>query len=464
MENFKWYRDFLNPLLLSKIYQEVKICLSLALPLAIAQISELSIIAFDTWTMGRLGSQILAGGALGYMTFRYIFTIGLCTISAINTVSSIAFGAKELQKLSYIPTQGFYLSLILALPMMVILGSASIWMNFLGQEAANIYLAQSYLKAVLWGLPALFCYEVLRNVLVAINRPKMITAIATFSIFLNAGANYIFAFGKFGLPNLGLAGIGWATTTVFWFQLSAALIFILLSPDLAEYKLINTKFPFQLSVFKEIIKIGWASGGHWISAGGSTLVLVYLFGYLGSVPLAAYQIARQMNNIIRHIILGLAQAVTARVGQMYGQQDKRGVQYAGFVGLAIGIFGTVIYLIFIAINRASIVSIFLTPKTTNDFAVFQLACIFLIVVALLQIVNELDTISTAALLGIKDTKIPMLIGLFSHWGIGLGSVYLLTFYWHFQGVGLMLSEYLAMLLPAIAFPLRFYLKTRKLTF
>lgn len=216
------------------------------------------------------------------------------------------------------------------------------------------------------------------------------------------------------------------------------------------------------SIFNEIIRIGWASGVHSFSPGGVTIVLVYLLGYLGSIPLGAYQIARQVNGIIRHIVIGLAQAVTARVGQMYGLQDLTGLRRAGGVGFIIGVFFTVIYIIVVAINRTSIVTIFLTPTTASDFDTFELACTFLIIVSILHIFNEIDTLATTALLGIKDTKIPMIIGLISYWEVGLYSTYLLAFHWNFQSVGILLGEYLGLFVSGVILTLRFFLKTRQM--
>ena len=272
-------------------------------------------ITVDTLTMGALGGQALAGGALGYTTFRFLTAIGFRTISAVNTIAAIAFGAKQNNRLGTIVTQGFYLALFLALPVMLILGTASFWMGFLGQESANVQLSQAYLHGILWGIPALFFYDVVRNVVTAVNRPGVVTAIAGGSIFLNAGANYVLAFGKFGLPALGLAGIGYATTIVVWVQLFAALLYVGLSTALKEFKILQASAKFDPVTFGEIFEIGWTNGVYCLSGAGYQVVLVYLFGCFGSVPLAAFQIANQVCLLIRDMVWGLAQAIIARVGQ-----------------------------------------------------------------------------------------------------------------------------------------------------
>ncbi|MCF2150131.1 hypothetical protein IQ276_027595 [Desmonostoc muscorum LEGE 12446] len=74
----------------------------------------------------------------------------------------------------------------------------------------------------------------------------------------------------------------------------------------------------------------------------------------------------------------------------------------------------------------------------------------------------IDTLATAALLGIKDTKIPMIIGLISYWGVGLGSTYLLAFHWNFQSVGILLGEYLGLSVTGVILTSRFFLKTRQM--
>lgn len=444
--------------------QEVKACLALATPLSIAQLIEVSMITVDTLTMGALGGQALAGGALGYTTFRFLTAIGFRTISAVNTIAAIAFGAKQNDRLGTIVTQGFYLALFLALPVMLILGTSSLWMGILGQEIANVQLSRAYLGGILWGIPALFLYDVLRNVVTAVNRPGVVTAIAGGSIFLNAGANYVLAFGKFGFPALGLAGIGYATTFVVWIQLLAALLYIGFSEVFREFNILQASAKFDRPTFAEIFDIGWTNGIYCISGAGYQVVLVYLFGFFGSVPLAAFQIANQVCLLIRDMVWGLAQAIIARVGQMYGQQSKSGARRAGFVGIFLGILTAIIYLSIVAVGREQVVSLFIRPETEMDFAIFKLAVTFLLVVVFLQVFNEIETTALAALRGIKDTRVPLFVGIFNYWVVGVGSACLLAFHFELQGIGLLIGYYLSLIMSSIFMPIRFYIQSGKLDF
>ena len=443
-----------------ELFEEAKACLLLATPLAIAQLIEVSMIMVDTWTMGTLGAQALAGGALGYITFRFLSAMGFRTLAAVNTIAAIAFGAKRTDRLGTIVTQGFYLAMFLALPVMAILGTSPIWMKFLGQESMNIQLSQAYLRAILWGMPALFAYDVLRNVLTAVNRPGVITAIAACSIFLNAGANYVLAFGKFGLPALGLAGIGYATAIVVWVQFLATLVYVCFNAGLKQYGILQRNLLFDSKTFTEIFEVGWVNGVYYMSGGGYQVVIVYLFGLFGSVPLAAFQIANQVCLLIRDMMWGLAQAIISRVGQMYGQQSQTGIRRAGIVGITLGALFAILYLSVVALGREQVASIFLRPTTTLDFKVFQLATKFLVIVSFMQVFNEIETTTMAALRGIKDTRIPLLVGgLISYWGVGLGAAYVLAFRCHLEGTGLIIGYYLALVVTSIFLPIRFYLQS-----
>lgn len=464
MRNLQFHRKFLARMFTSDIYKEAQLCITLAIPLSLAQLIEMSMFTVDTWAMGQLGSQTLGGGAIGCVILRFLSSIGIFTISAVNTVAAIAYGSKQFQKLNHIVTQGCYLALLLAVPMMLILGTASIWMVLFKQEETIIILANSYLQAVLWGLPALLIYEVLRNVLAAVNQPNAITAIAIGSIFLNFVCNYLLAFGKFGFPALGLAGIGWATVIVLWFQLLTALGYIYFNPSFKDYQFLKQGLKVDTSIFLEIIQVGWPIGTQYILGGSYQILLLYLLGYFGSISLAAFQIADQVGNLIRNIVFGIAQATVARVAQMYGQQSLDGVRRAGSVGISLSVFVTLVTMVMIMGGYTAIVHIFLTPKDPIDFEVFQLACTFLMIIALHQVINGVDTTATAALRGIKDTTTPMLLSIISCWAVGIGSAYLFSFYWHLQGVGLLISNCLSALLGAAILPLRFHFKTLKLLF
>jgi Na+-driven multidrug efflux pump len=77
----------------SKLILEAQACLQLAIPLAAAQLSQAATNFFDTIMMGLLGTQVLAAGALGAITFSTLILIGTGIVSAFDGIQIIAAGA-----------------------------------------------------------------------------------------------------------------------------------------------------------------------------------------------------------------------------------------------------------------------------------------------------------------------------------------------------------------------------------
>jgi len=123
-----------------------------------------------------------------------------------------------------------------------------------------------------------------------------------------------------------------------------------------------------------------------------------------------------------------------------------------FVSIVAGIF---------CVFPDSIAAIYLDPKNPDNAEVVRLAIALLGIAAAYQIFDGMQVIAGGALRGLKDTRIPMLIGLLAY-SIGLGSGYLMGIYWHWGSVGLWFGLVIGLLSAAVSLTLRFYSKTAAL--
>jgi multidrug resistance protein, MATE family len=111
-------------------------------------------------------------------------------------------------------------------------------------------------------------------------------------------------------------------------------------------------------------------------------------------------------------------------------------------------------LVFWAIPEA-IVSLYLNVNDPDNQAVVALAKNLLGVAAIFQLVDGIQVAAVGALRGLKDTKIPMLIGIFAYWGVGLSSGYFLCFHLGLGGVGLWWGLALGLAMAATVLTWRF---------
>lgn len=420
----------------SRVISEIQACLFLAVPLAGAQLAQAATAFVDTVMMGILGSQTIAAGALGSLMFHVLMVIGSGILSAVSPLVAEAYGAGQADRVGRVVRQGWWLAFFLAIPFSLVLWYGKEILQLTGQEAENAALAGTYLRSIVWGYFPVLGFAVLRNFVSALSRPRPVIVVMICGTLFNVAANYVFIFGKFGLPALGLAGIGWASTLSLWGMFLTLGLYSVRQQSIRSYKVFSHLGQFDRSVFLELLNVGLPIGVLAAVETSLFAVVTLLIGQLGTTILAAHQIALQTASVTFTIPLGISFATTVRVGQCMGQEDPRGARLAGFVGISISAFFMFCMGILFWLFPTQIVSLYIDVSEPANADVVNIAKTLLGVAAMFQIVDGVQISAAGALRGIKDTRIPMLIGILTYWGLGLTSGYLLGLRFGFGGVGL----------------------------
>ncbi|MUG96690.1 MATE family efflux transporter [Scytonema sp. UIC 10036] len=445
----------MNVISKSRVITEIKECLILAVPLAGAQLSQGATTFVDTVMMGSLGSQIIAAGALGASIFHILMYMGSGIVSSVSPLAAEGYGAGRVELVSRVVRQGLLLSLILAVPITLLIWNGGTLLRLFGQEPKTIVLAQEYLKAIAWGyLPGL-SFAVLRSFVSALSKPRPVIAIVIGGTLLNIVGNYILMFGKYGFPALGLAGIGYASALSYWAMFAALAIYILNHSQLRIYRAFSKIYQFESKVFWELVRVGLPIGVLAGVEGGFFTCVTFLMGQLGTVTLAAHQIAFQTAVLTFMIPVGLSIATTVRVGQLVGQENPTGARLAGFVGIGLGAAFMAVMGILFWVFPERIVSLYIDTTDPKNATVVGLAKQLLGVAAMFQIADGIQVAAAGALRGLKDTRIPLLIGALAYWGIGLTCGYTLGMLLGFGGIGLWWGFVIGLALAAAVLTWRF---------
>ncbi|MEH2412992.1 MATE family efflux transporter [Nostoc sp.] len=443
----------------SELILEVQACLQLAVPLVITQILEAGIPLLDGVMMGLLNSQALAAGALGAVAFSTLASICRSILSAVGASVANAFGAGKVDLVSRTTGQGIWLAVTMCLPVMFVIWHFDSILLLTGQEQSNVLLAQRYLRSIVWGFPATLGFCILKEVSSALNRPQFLTVITVAGLLLNAAANYILMFGKFGLPALGLAGIGWGSALIFWLNFITAAGWVYFDDYFKNYQLDCALHQFDKDMFIDIFQTGWFLGLQYGAEIGVFTATALMMGWFGTETLAAHEITVETENFVETVSIGISYAITMRVGHLRGQNDLQGASRAGFVCIAlVSPFVSIVALIFWLFPNY-IVAMYLDTSNLDNIEIVKTAISFLAVGAIVQIFYSIQTIAAGALIGLKDTKVPVLITMFAYWGVGLGGGYLMTFTFGWGAIGLWLGLVLGLLIGAVLLTWRFYLLT-----
>ena len=435
----------------SQVRTEIREYLRLAIPLAIAQLTQ-SITGFaDSVMMGRLGQEILAAGGLAALTFGAVLITASGFVMGVTPLVAEAYGANRPNQIAAIARQGLWLSLILTIPMMLLIGQMDSIMSQLGQAATTVTLANTYLDIMLWGFFPAVAFSVLRGVVAALQEARPIMAIVITGTLFNIAGNYVLGFGKLGFPQMGIAGLAIASVLSLWGMFLALVVYILRHKRLKKYRFCENFHQIKPRIIGDLIRIGLPIGVSSALEVGLFTVVTYLMGILATDVLAAHQIVFQTIAVIFMIPLGMSFATTARVGQWFGQQNLEGATRAGYVSMFVGMGFMTLMTIALLMFPYQVIGLYLDIGKPENGNVVELALPMLTVAAISQILDSLQKTTQGALYGLQDTRIPMFLSLSAFWGVGLTSGYFLGFPLGMGGTGLWIGQSIGVGIAAIVF-------------
>jgi len=441
---------------------EIKQTLLLAGPVVATQLAQISLGFVDTVMVGRLGSEALAGVALGNTIFFTLVVLCMGVLMAVGPMVSQAFGAGEMEPMGRSVRQGLWLALVLGLPVFLLMWNIAPVLRLLGQAEPNIERAQAYLRAIDWGVFPFLGFVVLRSFAEGVSQPRPVMVITFFGVGLNIFANYVLMYGHLGFPAMGLVGTGWASTFVFWVNFLVLLLYIVRKQEYGAYRLFERFGRPDGHYFREIFRVGWPIGASLGLESGLFMVTVMMMGWIGTTALAAHQVAIQCAAFTFMVPLGIGIATSVRVGQAVGRKDSEGAQWAGWVGIGLAVLFMLGSAIGFWVVPRPIIGLYLDLNNPANDEVVVLAVTLLGVAAVFQVFDGVQVSAAGALRGLKDTRIPMLISLFSYWALGLVCSYVLGFGLGLGARGLWWGLVLGLGSAAVLLSWRFYrMTTRK---
>lgn len=443
------------------IGEEARSLLVLSGPIAFTQLGQISNGFIDVIMVGRLGAAELAGVALGNATYFMFMLMCLGALHAVGPMVSQAFGAGAREPIARTLRQAFWLCVFLAVPIVTILWFAAPVWAIMRQDTATIGLAQSYLRAAVWGFLPFLWFNSLRNFIEAVSRPWPVTQIILGGIVLNVLANYGLMYGNFGLPRLGLEGTGWATSLVHVAMLLAILGYVQSRSQFRQLRVFAGLGRFDYKYFRELVRIGLPIGGAYgleVTLFSSTAFLV---GTFGPVALAAHQIAIQCAAVAFMVPLGIGIATTVRVGQNVGRRSVVRATWSGFLGMGLSLVfmsGTALIFLF---APDLLVAIYIPINEPASAATALLAIELLGLAALFQLFDGLQVTAQGALRGLKDTRLPMLFCFIGYWLIGIPTGLILGYGLGWGAPGFWWGLVTGLLAASLLLSIRYIRLTRK---
>lgn len=389
--------------------------LHIAIPIAIQNFISSFLNMIDTVMVGKMGETEIAAVGIGnqYFFFFNMFLLGMC--AGCGVFISQYWGKGEIGNIKRIMGIGLISAAVFSLTFMVVgfLFPGEIIAAF-NTDPRVIDLGAGYLKIILasylfTGITFLFNFS-LRSIGKTV-QPMLISALA---LICNAFFNYLFIFGKFGAPAMGVEGAALATViarivetiTLVAYIYGRKLVLAASAKELTDVSFEFVKKSYRI-IFPVILNdICW---------GLASVVYAAVYGRMGTQAVAVVQICNTVNNLFLVAIFGLSSAAAVMVGNSIGAgKESIGKIYAGRFSLLAVALGIVLGVL-LALTSPAVLSVFNVSDTVrND------SQIVLNIISVIFFIRVFDVILIVGILrGGGDAKQAFLIEGFTMWFIGV---------------------------------------------
>ena len=405
-----------------------KTLITLCIPIIIQNLLSNLINMVDTIMVGGLGEISVASIGIANQYF-FLYNMALSGIIGGASLFIAQFYGKN-DKLNIRKITG--LSVISALMigitfMIVALFSPKFIIYFFSKDLDVIKVATNYFSII--G----FCYLIIAisNVFSmgsrSIRNPQLGMICSTISLFINIILNYVFIFGKLGMPALGASGAAIATVIARIIELILLVSYIYFIKD--DYELRFTFKDIKL-INKDLLKAYiskttptflndtlWAFG---------TVLYAVAYSKAGTSAIAASQIASSTGNFFIVTAVCVAIGSSIMIGNELGADNiKKAIHYSKKFAILVTLVGAIFGLLLI-ISIPGLIKLF----SVSDQLMPDIKKIFVI----MGILMALKTFNTFIIIGVLrsggDTKYALFLEMGCMWIVSLP----LTFFAAYKGL------------------------------
>lgn len=338
-----------------KFYRQM---LAIALPVMIQNFISSFLNMIDTVMVGRLGEIEIAAVGIANQ-YYFIFNMFLIGLSAGCSIFISQFwGKKDIINIKRILGVGLVSVTIVSFVYMVIgFFYPHKVMALFSHDPQVLELGSGYLKISLFsylfaGITFVYSFS-LRSIGNAV-QPMLISLLA---LVVNAFLNYIFIFGNFGAPALGVEGAAVATlmARVMETVILVSSVYIgkgVLAASVRE--LLDFSFGFIQKSYRIIFPVILND----ICWGLASIVYVAVYGRMGTQEVAAIQICNTINNLFLVVIIGLSGAAAVMIGNSIGAEKEWLTRMYSRKFSILSVVVGVVLGAFIAVTSPSILNLF----------------------------------------------------------------------------------------------------------
>lgn len=392
-----------------------KEALTLALPVMLTQVGQVSVNLFDNIIVGRLlGADALASVSLGNAVFFSIFVLALGFSFAIPPLVSEAHSQNDHQKINSVFSHGFVINMSVGIVLMALLLLGMPLLYRSGQPVKIIPDTVDFLTIMAISIVPFMAFQTLREVSEGLSYTIGVTKATILANIINIILNYVFIKGLWIFPEMGVKGSALASLISRIIMVVFLYTVLLKEKKTRRYiKDFSLKIQvFSKNMFERMIRLGFPTALQMFFEVTAFAGAAFICGLISAHDIASHQIALSMASFTFNLCIGFSVASTVMIGRKLGEQNFVELRKVGINNLKIAfIFMAICGLIFI-LGRNILPTFFTKPQ---EVEVIHLASKLMIIAALFQLSDGIQVTALGTLRGLQDVKIPSVYTFIAYW-------------------------------------------------
>lgn len=402
-----------------------KSMLSISLPIATQNLITFAISVSDTMMLGKLGEVSLSSSAIGNNVFFILAVIIFGVGSASSVMGAQYYGKKDIDSIHKVMSIMYRICIILAIIFTIISFTFSRQLiSIFTNDTLVITEGSKYLRIISLGYILYSITSCTITIFRSVKTIRISLVVYSFGLVCNLFLNWMFIFGKFGVPRLGVPGAAIATLISRVVEISVILIFMFRFDKKIKFKIKYLKSIDKL-IIKDFIKISTPiilNEMCW-SIGSSMICIIV--ARMGTIVVAANSINNMVNQFATLFMYGLASASSVIIGNTIGEGNTNKVkEYANTIAL-LSVFMGILAAIIIYILRPIAINFYNVADVTKD-----IAREIMVATAIVSIFRSLSAnILTGILRGGGDNKFVFIVEMTCLWCVAIPLGFIGSFVW-----------------------------------
>ena len=295
---------------------------TVALPLVISSLSWTVMTFVDRVFLKWESGDAMAAAFQASTAWFAVLCLPLGIAIYTSTFVSQYWGADRHDRIGLATWQGVWLALAATPLMLLAIPFAPMLFAFAGHGSQVMQLEITYFQILCWGAPAMLMGQALQSFYSGRGKTTVVMIVDTTVAVINLALDYLWIFGYWGFPAMGIAGAGWATVVSLWLK---ALIYVVLLLQRRHREQFGTAtgIRFDRELFRRLIFYGGPSGLEMLLQVAGFTLFILLIGRLGDTEAEATGMAFSISTLAFMPVWGMSMAGSISSRPALGRKPRR---------------------------------------------------------------------------------------------------------------------------------------------